>query len=624
MIKELSELGKKIREDINVNSISHDSLKEELISIVLTIKEDGSFVSIKNIDKKKTIAEAIQRTSGKEPRLLVDNIGYVIGTFNIDGNKYKNEIKKIGETLAIEKMQQDAVEKQQLFIKKLQDFSLISKIAPVILFYTNNKENGINKVTQKLFHEQISKQDRDGNVAFYIFGQENYVHEYNEVYDAIIENYESKQESLLVSSRKKCSICGFEKYPVGDFPHFPIKNVPGDKEPAGGRKLISYNGDNNPFESYQMLGNENCGICTQCAKTYVEGLNWLLNNGNRQIVDAGKGKQKEVFRYSNRKNFGSSDTAMVFWTRNNQKCKEIDLFDEPDAGEISNLFDSVTSGREIKHTEIDHFYSCSLSGAAARIAVRDWIELSLTDLRNSIASWFRDIAVEAWGEKYYSPLYRLVNAAQNEKNKNETTSSRIAVHLWNAALKNTSPPLWILTSVLKRIRIMENDENHKRKESITPERAALMRLVINRNNKGGSMIKERLDVDNTNTAYLCGRIFAVLESIQRAALGKDINAGIRERYFSFASTNPSPAFGRLMKMSQNHLTKLKSEKAGLAVILDKELMDLFCKINEKEFPSIFSLEEQGQFAIGYYHQKQDTFKRAKQNKDLKDAVEDTE
>lgn len=138
------------------------------------------------------------------------------------------------------------------------------------------------------------------------------------------------------------------------------------------------------------------------------------------------------------------------------------------------------------------------------------------------------------------------------------------------------------------------------------------------------MIKERLDVDNTNTAYLCGRIFAVLESIQRAALGKDINAGIRERYFSFASTNPSPAFGRLMKMSQNHLTKLKSEKAGLAVILDKELMDLFCKINEKEFPSIFSLEEQGQFAIGYYHQKQDTFKRAKQNKDLKDAVEDDE
>jgi len=253
--------------------------------------------------------------------------------------------------------------------------------------------------------------------------------------------------------------------------------------------------------------------------------------------------------------------------------------------------------------------------------VRDWIELSLPDLRKSIAEWFKNTAIEAWGETYYSPLYRLVSAAQNKKNKNETTSSRIASHLWQSSLKNTSPPLWILAAVLKRIRIIENDDD-KKKESITPERAALIRLILNRNNKGGVMIQEKLDEGNGKPAYICGRIFAVLEGIQRAALGKDINAGIRERFFSFASTNPSPAFGRLMKMSQNHLTKLKGEKAGLAVILDKELAELFSKINE--FPAVFSLEEQGQFAIGYYHQKQDTFNRAKHNKELKDAIENIE
>ena len=135
------------------------------------------------------------------------------------------------------------------------------------------------------------------------------------------------------------------------------------------------------------------------------------------------------------------------------------------------------------------------------------------------------------------------------------------------------------------------------------------------------MIKERLDEDNTSPAYICGRIFAVLEGIQRAALGKDINAGIRERFFTFASTNPSSAFGRLIRLSQNHLTKLKSEKAGLAVILDRELRELFSKI--QEFPAIFALEEQGQFAIGYYHQKQDTYKKAKSNAELRAATEES-
>jgi CRISPR-associated protein Csd1 len=135
-------------------------------------------------------------------------------------------------------------------------------------------------------------------------------------------------------------------------------------------------------------------------------------------------------------------------------------------------------------------------------------------------------------------------------------------------------------------------------------------------------MKESLDPDNLSPAYICGRIFAVLEGIQRAALGKDINAGIRERFFTFASTSPSSAFGRLMKMTQNHLTKLKNEKPGLAVTLDKELQNLFSSING--FPMIFNLEEQGQFAIGYYHQKQDTFKRARENALFKDATEETE
>ncbi len=586
MIRELSELGKKIREENADGKIIHDALKDEPISIDLVITEDGQFCGFNVIDKITRPAEAITAKKGKA-RLLLDKAEEVLC--------YKSDIKK-----------------HNLYIEKLSEYKDVKDLKSVFLFYNENKANGIDKALAN-FEDQVKEKERNGNIAFRIINENIRIHEKKEIYDAIIEKYEKKQILKLSGKLTLCSICGKSDYPVEDIPHGMIKKVPEGQ--TSGCALVSYNDD--AYESYQLKGNLNSSICTNCSRTYTEALNWLLSNGSNQIIEDSKGKRKEVFRYSNRKNFVSSDTAMIFWTRKNQKCKELDLFDDPDPREVSMLIDSVASGRKA-NIDDDYFYSCTLSGAAGRITVRDWIELSLTDLRKSIAQWFQDINIEAWGEPYHAPLYRLVNSAQNEKNKNETTSSRIAMHLWRTALKNTSPPLWILTSILKRVRIMENGDDQKIKESITPERAALIRLILNRNNKGGCMIKERLDEDNTSSAYICGRIFAVLEGIQRAALGKDINAGIRERFFSFASTNPSSAFGRLMRMSQNHLTKLKGEKAGLAVILDKELSELFGKI--REFPSIFTLEEQGQFAIGYYHQKQDTFTKAKHNKDMIDVI----
>ena len=122
----------------------------------------------------------------------------------------------------------------------------------------------------------------------------------------------------------------------------------------------------------------------------MEGLNWLLTTGPRKKNNKGK----EYTDYTNRKNFGK-DTAMVFWTRKNNKLPEIDQLEAPDSDDVARLIESVTSGteRDSRYLEPDQFYSCTLSGAAARISVRDWIETSLIDFRKSIAQWFQDIAI---------------------------------------------------------------------------------------------------------------------------------------------------------------------------------------------------------------------------------------
>lgn len=125
------------------------------------------------------------------------------------------------------------------------------------------------------------------------------------------------------------------------------------------------------------------------------------------------------------------------------------------------------------------------------------------------------------------------------------------------------------------------------------------------------MVTEKIEDGLKPVAYVCGQIFAKLESFQYAALG-DRNAGIRERYFTYAMTSPAAAFGRIFNLHSKHFTKLKNEKPGLAVNMDKELQELCKNVDIKSFPATFSLEAQGQFAIGYYHQRQKQFNTSNQ------------
>jgi len=605
MIRELAEFGKRIRS-------GHDALKDEPISIDLVIKEDGSFYNFHPIDKIFRPAEAVTAKKGRA-RLLLDKAEEVLNFVS------PKEIKNAKND--IEKARKNVLSKHDLFLKKLIEYKQIDILKPVLLFYFENKENGLNQAVNT-FELQFLDKEREGNIAFRV--NDVRIHEQQVVYDAIIEKFEKEQSELLKGEKKQCSICGKFDFPIVDKPHGYIKNVPDGQE--GKNVLVSFN--EKAFESYCLKGNDNSSICTNCAKNYVEGLNWLLTHGSPKISEEVKGKSKSTYEYSHRKKFGK-DTAMIYWTREDEPMDELKLLDNPDVGEISNLINSVVKGdhKLTRGIKTNLFYSCTLSGAAARIAVRDWIEISLADYRRNIARWFQDIAIQNDGTIKYSRLYFLAQAGHNSKLENDPTNSRIANHLWKTALlKDYIPPLWILASVLKRVRHIEPvEDGKKRNDPISLERAVLIRLIINRNNsKNGTIMKEQLDSANMGTAYMFGRIFAIQVAIQRAALGKNINAGIREVFFSFASTNPAPAFGRIMRQTQRHLTKLKQEDSGAFIVLDRKLQELCSKISPSDFPPIFSLEEQGQFALGYYQQKQKDYEEFKehQNNKLKSTTEE--
>ena len=121
-----------------------------------------------------------------------------------------------------------------------------------------------------------------------------------------------------------------------------------------------------------------------------------------------------------------------------------------------------------------------------------------------------------------------------------------------------------------------------------------------------------LDNENTNQAYLCGRLFAVLQKIQEnAAGGAKLNRTIKDSYFASAASKPALVFPKVLSLSQNHLKKLSE---GKAVYFNRLVEEIIGNLSG-EFPDTLLLTEQGKFMIGYYQQDQDFYKKAETTKE---------
>lgn len=128
-----------------------------------------------------------------------------------------------------------------------------------------------------------------------------------------------------------------------------------------------------------------------------------------------------------------------------------------------------------------------------------------------------------------------------------------------------------------------------------------------------------LDPENPSVAYRLGRLFATLEKIQEEA-SPGLNATIRERYYGAASSTPVAVFTTLMRLKNHHLAKLSNK--GRAVNFEKLLAQIMSGIDD--FPRHMPLQDQGRFAIGYYHQRQDFFAPHSQSHGEKNQPDVTE
>ena len=537
MFAELVEFGKRVRK-------GHDALKEEKCSWDIVIDKEGYFLNLIPCDI--TIeAENLTAKKGKA-RLLLD---------------------KPEETLGFDE------DKHEKYIAKLAEYKDIQELSPVFSFYDKLEE--VEKV-RKVFLE-LPQAKQKGNLTFMLDSERLLSNE--NVRKAIKKKYEDGL-SIKKQGAHLCAVCGTNNYPILDEPHGSVKLPKGQ---TSGSMLVSYN--TNAFESYNLKGNLNSGICTNCARNYIEALQFLVGNGHEIITEKGEKK----YKFTNRQKI-SDDTIALFWTK--EPDDEIDPFSDicqPSEERVRKLFSSVITGDNQRvNTEMEnYFYCCTMSSAAARVAVRDWMAISVSQYQKNLQQWFDDIETVKDGEILYPGINSILSSCIKKKTKptqsDVKAKARIGSILWHAALTNTSLPLMVLQSVLTEI---EHD-------FFSPEKSTVIRLVLNRNIKKSYYMKKELDEQNESKAYLCGRLFALICQLQYKAQG-EVNSSIKDRFFASASSNPSRAISILLT---KYVPVYQKKTKGAYT---KSITEIASRI--EHFPEKLTLTERGEFALGYYYQ----------------------
>jgi CRISPR-associated protein Csd1 len=253
------------------------------------------------------------------------------------------------------------------------------------------------------------------------------------------------------------------------------------------------------------------------------------------------------------------------------------------------------------------FYILGLSPNAARLSIRFFLRNSFgAILKNVQAHYERLEIVRPVYDKFESlPMWKLLSETVNQNARDKSPSPVLSGEVLRAILTNTAYPATLLNGVVLRIRA---------EHEVTRGRAAILKAYYLKN-KNQDVPEEVLTVslnpDSTNIPYTLGRMFSVLEAIQSAA-NPGINATIKDKYFSSASTIPATIFPTLVDLAQKHLRKLKSSNTGLAIFYEKQLSELAETIGDT-FPARLNLPQQGSFQLGYYHQTAARYQKKEEN-----------
>ena len=380
------------------------------------------------------------------------------------------------------------------------------------------------------------------------------------------------------------------------------------KAQPSGANIASF--DKDAFTSFNKEQGANAPISPAAAFAYTTALNHLLDRNSRQRIQIG-------------------DASTVFWAQKDDASIQkgfAAVFDEQgDPDQIRALLGAVHSGKFAGGQSEELFYVLGLAPNTARISVRFWQAAPVHVIAQRTQEWFKDL--ELIGTEYdppYPALKRLLASIclptkEHPFGDVEKLPGVVVGGVLRAILGGGELPAAILNSALQRCRAdqaRKDASSGKPVRHVSYLRAALIKAALLRyfrvHAPQRKEITVSLDKSNTDAPYLRGRLFALCERVQEIAADRELNRTIRDTFFGAAMATPRAVFSRLLILNVHHLRDLKRSKAATAYYFEKELRIVNDALDPKSaFPARCAPQDQGVFALGYYHQRHEFFSKSK-------------
>lgn len=541
--------------------IAPEGFEYKEIPFVLVLDRNGVLVQVedtrrqvgKNLRAKAfLVPQSEKRTVGIKAFLLWDNAEYVLG-------------------LCVKGKPERVAEQHGQFVQRIQDLVLEDQgVRAVLAFLMAEPAKAIEA-------SEYLKEIMEVNpfMTFRLNDEDRLVCEREAVVERICQQPQSSSQQGI------CMISGCEDELANLQP--AIKGVRGANTTGG--NIVSFN--LSAFNSFGKAQGQNAPIGEKAAFAYTTALNHLLGKDSTQKLQVG-------------------DATTIFWSEKRSHFEdEFSSFldeppkDNPDAltNAVSTLLKAVDTGVMPAEDTETKFFVLGLSPNSARISIRFWHVGTVAEFSGRLAQHFHDLEIcHAPHERDHLSMWWLLSRVAAQE-KTENIPPNLAGDWMRAILAGLPYPDSLYQAVLRRIQA---------ERAVSYPRAAILKAYLNRKQKHQpSNEKEMtvsLDKENHNIGYRLGRLFAVLEKVQEVAQ-PNINATIRDRYYSAASGTPASVMPILMRMKNHHLAKLphKGQQVNFERLLGEVMADI------RDFPSQLSLQDQGRFAIGYYHQRQDFF-----------------
>jgi CRISPR-associated protein Csd1 len=547
--------------------------ERKAIPFVIVLDRDGRFVDIEDTrdgnnkrDKGRlfVVPQGVKRASGIAANLLWDNSGYVLGVVSAPRAAKLN-------AAGLEKEQRRTQETHAAFIQRIRDTfpaPVTDEGVRAVLAFLERGDFSV-VFAHPLWPELNKTTD---SLSFRLDGDLELICQREAVRQAVVA---TEQDTATV--RNRCLVSG--GLDVIARLHPAIKGVRNAQ--SSGANLFSFN-----FAAACSHGKEqgqNAPVGEYAAFAYTTALNDLLRADSRQKLLVG-------------------EDTFVFWAEKPDPAEELFAAwlqpdpDDPARGveAVRALYEAPKTGVRPLDEDETRFFVLGLAPNNARLAVRLWNVSTVRELAANIRQHFKDLAIiRSPHDLEYLPLWRLLKAtaAQGES---KNIPPLLAGETLRAILAGTPYPQTLLVAALQRIRAEQGAVNYAR--------AALIKAVLVRNARFDLAKQEvdvSLDLQNPNIGYRLGRLFAVLERAQALASG-DLNATIRDRFYGAASATPVTVFPYLLnKLAPHHLNKLAT---GQKIWLENLIGQILEAVTQ--FPAHLNLDDQGRFAIGYYHQRQ--------------------